>query len=123
MDVKYEAIICIVNSGFSESVMAAAKQCGARGGTVINARGTAKEETEKLFNISIHPEKEIVLILVDSTIKDDILHAIYHENGLSKEGQGIVFSLPVDDVVGISQPKPVLDDSNNNENKENSENK
>ena len=77
MSEKYEAIICIVNSGFSETVMAAARECGARGGTVINARGTAKEETEKLFNISIHPEKEIVLILVDLEIKDAILHAIY----------------------------------------------
>ena len=102
MNEKYEAIICIVNSGFSETVMAAARECGARGGTVINARGTAKEETEKLFNISIHPEKEIVLILVTQDIRDNILHAIYKSIGLNSEGQGIAFSLPVDDVVGLS---------------------
>lgn len=103
MNEKYEAIICIVNSGFSESVMDAARECGARGGTVINARGTAKEETEKLFNISIHPEKEIVLILVPGEIKDNVLHAIYKQVGLASEGQGIAFSLPVDEVVGLSK--------------------
>lgn len=102
MSGKFEAIICIVNSGFSENVMAAARECGARGGTVINARGTAKEETEKLFNISIHPEKEIVLILVPVEIKEDVLHTIYKNVGLASEGQGIAFSLPVDEVVGIS---------------------
>lgn len=102
MSSKFEAIICIVNSGFSEAVMEAARECGARGGTVINARGTAKEETEKLFNISIHPEKEIVLILVPVDIKEAILHAIYQQVGLNSEGQGIAFSLPVDEVVGIS---------------------
>lgn len=109
MNEKYEAIICIVNSGFSETVMAAARDCGARGGTVINARGTAKEETEKLFNISIHPEKEIVLILVAQEIKDSILHAIYKSIGLNTEGQGIAFSLPVDDVVGLTAKKETIE--------------
>ncbi|MBE6137934.1 MAG: P-II family nitrogen regulator [Erysipelotrichaceae bacterium] len=103
MSDKFEAVLCIVNSGFSETVMDAARECGARGGTVINARGTAKEETEKLFNISIHPEKEIVLILVPADIKDAILHAIYQKVGLNSEGQGIAFSLPVDDVVGLTK--------------------
>lgn len=107
MSEKFEAIICIVNSGFSEVVMASARECGATGGTVINARGTAKEETEKLFNISIHPEKEIVLILAPAKIKDDILHSIYKNVGLNSEGQGIAFSVSVDDVVGLSKPNKI----------------
>jgi len=44
MSDKFEAVLCIVNSGFSETVMDAARECGARGGTVINARGTAKKK-------------------------------------------------------------------------------
>lgn len=103
MSEKFEVILCVVNSGYSEIVMSAARDCGAKGGTVINARGTAKEETEKLFNISIHPEKEIVMILVPVTIKDTILHAIYKTAGFSSEAQGIAFSMPVDDVIGIGK--------------------
>ncbi len=98
----YEMIMCIVNAGFSETVMDAAKEVGARGGTVIHARGTANKEAEQFFNISIQPEKEIVMILVTATIKDDVLHALYRSAGLKTEGHGIAFSLPVDDVVGIS---------------------
>ncbi len=98
----YEMIMCIVNAGFSETVMDAAKEVGARGGTVIHARGTANKEAEQFFNISIQPEKEIVMILVPATIKDDVLHALYRSAGLKTEGHGIAFSLPVDDVVGIS---------------------
>ena len=101
MNSEYELIICIVNQGFSEEVMQAAKECGARCGTVINARGTAKAEAEEVFNISINPEKEIVLILSKIEIKDAILHAIYTKVGLNSPGQGIAFSTPVDDVVGI----------------------
>ncbi len=102
---EHEVIFCIVNSGFSEAVMDAAKEFGARGGTVIRARGTANSEAEKLFGITIQPEKEIVMILVPTNIKNDILHALYREVGLKTPGQGIAFSMPVDSVVGISSPE------------------
>ena len=104
-NMKYELIMCIVNAGYSYNVMSVAKECGARGGTVLNARGTAKEEAEKLFNIAITPEKEIVMILVEENIKDDILHALYKNVGLNTAGQGIAFSVPVDDVVGLTNSK------------------
>ena len=100
---KHEVIMCIVNSGFSEAVMEAAREFGARGGTVIRARGTANAEAESIFNIAIQPEKEIVMILVDTKIKDDILHALYKAVGLQTPGQGIAFALPVEDVVGLSE--------------------
>ena len=84
--------------------MDAAKAFGAGGGTVIRARGTANSEAEKLFNIVVQPEKELVMILVERAIRDDILHAIYREVGLNTPGQGIAFSLPVDQVVGLRTP-------------------
>lgn len=110
MNFKHEAIFCIVNEGFSDTVMDAAKEFGARGGTVIHARGTANSEAEKRFKITVQPEKEIVMILVPSEIKNDILHALYRAVGLQTPGQGIAFSLPVDDVVGIADPNPAESD-------------
>ena len=102
MEFQHEVIFCIVNAGFSDAVMDAAKEFGARGGTVIRARGTANQEAEKKFGITVQPEKEAVMILVKSDIKDDILHALYKAVGLKTPGQGIAFSLPVDNVVGIA---------------------
>ena len=101
MNYTHEAIFCIVNDGYSEAVMDAAKKFGARGGTVINARGPASKEAETFFHITIQPEKEIVMILVPTAIKDNVLHAIYKEVGLETAGQGIAFSVPVDGVVGV----------------------
>ena len=102
MKYNHEVIFCIVNAGFSDAVMDAAREFGARGGTVMRARGTANPDAEKYFHITVQPEKEIVMILVDSSIKDDILHALYKAVGLKTPGQGIAFSMPVDDVVGLS---------------------
>ena len=107
MNDKYQMILCIVNSGFSETAMEAAKEAGARGGTVIHARGTANKEAEQFFHITIQPDKEIVMILVTDGIKDAVLHALYQSAGLKTEGQGIAFSLPVDEVVGLTVSEPV----------------
>ena len=52
----HEVIFCIVNAGFSDAVMDAAREFGAKGGTVLHARGTANPEAEKLFNITVQPE-------------------------------------------------------------------
>lgn len=110
---EYELIICIVNTGFTDIVMDAAKEEGARGGTVIHARGTANKEAEQFFSITVQPDKEIVMILVPKDIKDKVLHSIYQSAGLKSAGQGIAFSMSVDDVVGISQgvPVPKTDDT------------
>ena len=105
MQEKFFAIFAIVNQGFSDNVMSAARDHGARGGTVINARGTAKAEAEKAFDIIIHPDKEIVIILAREDIKDNILHAIYKEVGLNTPGQGIAFAVPVDETVGLGAKK------------------
>ena len=102
MEFGYEMICCIVNTGYSEAVMDAAKEFGARGGTVVHARGTANPEAETFFHITVQPEKEMVMILVPAKLKDDILHALYKAVGLNTPGQGIAFSLPVDRAVGLS---------------------
>ena len=99
---EYEVIFCIVNSGYGEAVMDAAKTVGARGGTIINARGTTSLEAEKIFGITVQPEKEIVMIVVPAKIKDDVLHALYKDVGLQTAGQGIAFSMPVDGAVGLT---------------------
>lgn len=103
MKTDFEVIFCIVNAGYSDIVMDAAREAGARGGTVIRARGTANKEAEQFYHITIRPDKDLVMILVRAEIKEAVLHALYTRAGLKTEGQGIAFSLPVNDVAGIER--------------------
>ena len=98
---KFELVIALVNTGFTELVMDAAREAGAHGGTVVHARGTGNKEMEKRFGVVVTPDKEMVLILVNKKISDKVLEAIYKQAGLQTKGQGIAFSLPVSDVVGL----------------------
>ena len=103
MDKTYELIFCIVNTGFSGTVMDAARSAGATGGTILRGRGSAGKEAEDFFHIQIEPEKEIVMILAPVGIKNNIMTSIYREAGLASAGQGIIFSLPVTRTAGLSQ--------------------
>ena len=102
MDKKsFEMIFCVVNSGFSGEVMNAARSAGATGGTILHARGTANRKAEEEFQITINPEKDLVLIAVSADIKDAVLKAIYDQAGLTNEAHGIAFSMPISDYIGI----------------------
>ena len=101
MENGFKCILAIVNNGYSEVAMDAAKACGAKGGTILHGRGTISKDAEKFFNISIQPEKEIVMILAQNDLIDGILKGLYNAIGSKTPAQGIAFALPVDDVMGI----------------------
>ena len=99
-------IYAIVNAGFADAVMEAAREYGARGGTVIHARGTANGDAEQMFGITVQPEKEIVMIIVPTELRNDILHTVYQKVGLKTPGQGIAFSLPVEEAKKLMADQP-----------------
>ena len=110
---SFEVIFCLVNAGFSDLVMDAAREVGARGGTIIHARGTGNKEMEKKYGVIITPDKELIMILVSVRIRDAVLKAINEAAGLSTLGQGIAFALPVEEVAGLK-----FDSEESNSNKE-----
>ena len=102
-DKEYELIILIVSEGYSSIAMDAAKRVGAGGGTLIKGIGLGTAEATKFLGITIEPEKDIVLILTEKEEKRKVMEEITDKVGLAQEGRGICFSLPVDNVVGLTE--------------------
>ena len=98
---NHEVIFAIVNSGFAEDVMDIARGLGVRGGTILHGRGVVKEDAAAFFGITLHEDKEILMMVVERDIRDNVLNAIYKEMGMAKKAKGIAFSLPVSDVAGL----------------------
>jgi nitrogen regulatory protein PII len=96
-------IVTIVRKGWGSTVLAAAVGAGARGSTVLGGRGAGINEQEKIFGLSIEPEKEIVLTVVGAGEADTILAAIVDAAELSDVGRGIAFVVPVDKLVGVTR--------------------
>ena len=108
---NHEVIFAIVNSGYADDVMDIAREQGVRGGTILNARGVVKEEAAAFFGITLHQDKEILMMVVEKDIRDNVLNAIYKQMGMAKKAKGIAFSLPVSDVAGLAPAQVVAEEA------------
>ncbi|MBE0701400.1 MAG: P-II family nitrogen regulator [Acholeplasmataceae bacterium] len=98
---KHNAIFVIVDKGRGELVVEAASEAGAKGGTIINARGSGIHETSKIFNMEIEPEKEMVLILIESELTEDVVASISLKVEIDQPGNGVMFVQDVSKTYGV----------------------
>lgn len=99
----YQLIATIVNRDLGDEVVAAARKEGAGGATILHGRGLGAEKAAKLFNITIEPEKEIVLMIVETTRVEEIIDRLRAALNLDQPGKGILFSVDVNNVNGLFQ--------------------
>lgn len=100
-DTTHDLIIIIANRGYIELVMDAAREAGAYGGTVLQAKGTGMEHAEKFLGVSLAAEKEMIFIVTRTEQKNSIMKAVMERVGTESKAQAIVFSLPVTDTAGL----------------------
>lgn len=98
---EMELIIAICNRGYADEVMEAAREGGARGGTIVNAKGTAAENERKFYGMQIAEEKEMLYIVSSGKKRNDIMKAVTEKAGPATRAHAITFSLPVSDVAGF----------------------
>lgn len=102
----YSLVLAICESGFSDAVMDAARSAGARGGTVVHAKGTAGELAKKFMGVSLASEKEMVLIVTAEAQRTDIMRAVMDQAGIHSPAHAVVLSLPVSEVAGLRSVQP-----------------
>ncbi len=101
MNFKNELIVVILNEGYSDMVMDAAREANATGGTILHAKGTGGHRAEKFFGVSLAEEKDMIYILAPASKKSEIMKAINQKCGTGTQAGAISFSLPVSEAVGI----------------------
>ena len=93
-----ELIVVISERGHTDTIMDAAREAGAGGGTVVHAKGTGGD---KFLGVTLAEEKEMIYIVSTSENKKNIMHAIMEKAGPSTPAHAIVFSLPVSETAGL----------------------
>lgn len=100
-DTTYELLVMIINQGYTDLVMDAARRAGAAGGTVIHAKGTGMERAEQFLGVSLASEKEMIMVVTKKKQKNDIMKAVMRDAGMESKAKAIVFSLPVTSTAGL----------------------
>lgn len=109
MDFEYELIVVVINAGYADTVMDAAREAGAGGGTVLHAKGTGSMRGEKFYNMRFADEKDMVYIVAHKSEKAAVMRAVNQKAGPDTEARGICFSLPISSVMGLRSR--VMDDA------------
>ena len=94
-----KALYIIVNAGFADKVVEIAREAGAVGATILNARGIGPVH-KSIMGITVDTEKEMVLTVVDGDTAEKIMAAIKEKAGLKSPASGICFIMPVEKMIG-----------------------
>lgn len=97
-----DAVVVVMERGYTNVAMDAARKAGARGGTVIAARGIAEDEVKRFFGIEIQAEKEIVFLIVRSEERQEIMTALMKAVGMNTRSHGLVLSVPLSSAIGLA---------------------
>lgn len=91
------SMICVIcTSGYGWDILHAARKVGVGGGTIVDGRGTANPEDVAFHGSYLVPEKEVLFMIAENEIIDGAIRSISKVPGLSKPGNGIVFTIPLE---------------------------
>lgn len=101
---NYKLIVVIVKKGLASSLVMKLKKEGVEGSTIMYGKGMAEKRIyEQILGIKYEPEKEIILMAVESSKVDNVLDTMIKNERLNEPGHGIAVVLNLNKCVGIAR--------------------
>lgn len=99
----FKLLIALVKDNKTDKVIAAAREAGATGTTVINnARGEGLEMSRTFLGLTLETQRDMLMLLVEEHLSRHILETISKVGEFeTAPGTGIAFQLDVEDAVGV----------------------
>ncbi|NMB39040.1 MAG: P-II family nitrogen regulator [Firmicutes bacterium] len=110
---EFIAVFVVVERGKADSIVEEAKKAGAFGATILYGRGTGEKEFKKFFNLNIESSKEVIFILAERSEKGPIIDALVKAGKLDDPGTGILFTVPVMDLIGLHHRESIVTKTDN----------
>jgi nitrogen regulatory protein PII len=98
---RFNLVTCVIQRGFANTVAKAAMDAGAKGATILPARGMGMGQILAHLGHAIVPQKEVVTIVCLSNATKAIYDAVIKAGKMDQMGQGIAYTIPIDEVAGL----------------------
>lgn len=99
----HELVIAVVNQKYTDVAIEAARSAGATGATVFHTKSSNNARAEQSMGTVLPEHTDSIFFLTTEEYKLKIMEAVRDSAGLKTDGGAIIFSLPVDDLVGIGR--------------------
>ena len=99
----FKLIISLADDDKTDALLAAAREAGATGATVLNqARGEGLEQAKTFLGLSLETQRDMLMFLVEEHLSRHILEKLAEVGEFeSRPGTGIAFQMDVEDAVGV----------------------
>ena len=99
----HELVIAVVNQKYTETAIEAARAAGATGATVFHTKSINNARAEQSMGTVLPEQSDSIFFLTTEEYKLKIMEAVRDYAGLKTDGGAVIFSIPVDDLVGIGR--------------------
>lgn len=99
----HELVIAVVNQKYTDAAIDAARAAGATGATLFHTKSINNARIEERMGTALPEQTDSIFFLTTEEFKVKIMEAVRDVAGLKTEGGAIMFSLPVDEIVGIGR--------------------
>ena len=99
----HELVVAVVNQKYTEIAIEAARSAGATGATVFHTKSIENARAEQSMGTALPEQTDSIFFLTTEEYKLSIMEAVRDQAGLKTDGGAIIFSIPVDDLVGIGR--------------------
>ena len=99
----FTTVIAIVAEELEEKAIDIAKKNGAGGVTILNGRGLGLGDKTTFFGMSYERSDSVLIFVMEKSSAIKVIDAISQELQLDKSGNGLVFSLPIENLAGIPE--------------------
>ena len=99
---RFNLVVAFVDPNLTEKVVKTAKEAGATGDVIIKGKGTGIEPSNFL-GLSIQDKTDIILFVVEEHHTNRIMESVSQECNIEDPGNGIMISLNIDRVAGLSR--------------------
>ena len=100
----FKLIAVMVEDHHTDEILAAAREEGATGATVLNqARGEGLSPTKTFLGLSVGNQVDVILMLVEEHLSRHVLEKIAEVGKFDEtSGTGIAFQVDVEDAIGVN---------------------
>ena len=102
-ETMHELVIAVVNQKYTDAAIDAARAAGATGATLFHTKSINNARIEERMGTPLPEQTDSIFFLTTEEFKVKIMEAVRDVAGLKTEGGAILFSLPVDEIVGIGR--------------------
>ncbi|PTD96154.1 P-II family nitrogen regulator [Pseudothauera lacus] len=98
---KFAVLVAILADDLEEKALEIAREAGAAGVTILDARGIGAQEKKTFFGLTYEGSQSVLVFVLEKKLSLTVLKKLTEQLNLRTESKGVVFTLPLEHIAGI----------------------